>query len=603
MQRWIGLLGAGLAAALPVSAPVMAQVYFHSDREQATTTQMAAALAAARKAHGGALDRHDANLEAGFKAGIAAVVNERLTSRDLVLAQYVQGYDAPLSAVVDARLSALTGEDPAHLALPPAPAAPAGTANPPGVAVVRQAILNLDRARTRLAFTRTIKPAAAQCDDDGLFKTAADSVADGDMGSRCQQVRDAREGLAKRLPCENTDMPGWHTLRIAGPMDLCWKKEAAEPPHPAVDQDPRIVVLQPGPGTALVRTLREAIAKQQEAQRITSVELKTLSEALADAQAARGAGPTQQIRAALCRFDWLVAGLQKAGLPADPATVAAKAPDCAGIAGFSDTDGPAMAAAKAADTQTGETLDKIQSVAKAAGSTDLGGAILASARATAEDIRGEQLGALLTAVSSKTSAEILADAKAAGPNAKRPSTGAILAVALVELATPINTLAQYYGHSLPDTNGVLVALAEARLRENLAQLEAGRLTTLLTLAEQAMAAKAGEAGLLTEAKVALGKAHTAATQALKKRLEDEAAVAYSMSVSRGEIPGEVLDYQRNHVEYRLWTARERAASEATFAMVSPAIDQLQAYGSGGVKPEALAGILNLIGLGAIAGTN
>jgi hypothetical protein len=95
-------------------------------------------------------------------------------------------------------------------------------------------------------------------------------------------------------------------------------------------------------------------------------------------------------------------------------------------------------------------------------------------------------------------------------------------------------------------------------------------------------------------------ADAAQTETLKKRNYNLAALSYSESVSRGRIPADVLQKKLNHVEYGVWAKRVRAASDATFAILSPAVDQLQVYGAGGVKPETIAGILNVIGLGTIA---
>ena len=571
MKRWIWLLGAGLT----VAAPATAQLYMHSPQEETATTQLSAALAAARKGHAEALDRHDANLEAGFKASIDAVVGARLAARDLVLARYVNGDPAPLKATIKTRLNSVGG------AIAPAATTPPAGGPTPSPGAVRRNVLVLDQSRADARLLATAaETGTPKCDDDGLFKEGS-ALSTPLLESACDDVRSARMRLAELVPCENATITEWKLLLLAGPTNLCWHGNQPAPRDPRVEADARIgtVAGLADLGMDDVATLRAAITSQETAQAEVEAVLTQLDRALENARRAPGTGLSADIRSTLCQFDRLVSGLQRIGLPEGTPSSANACDDKAVVKDEQDKDAPIVSADAA--------LARIKAAADTATRFDAGRAILAGARATAEQFRSEHLGGLLTAVAGTNLADLHAAAmKTDGP---MPSKGQILAVALVELATPIETLVRYRDGTLPDTDGVLVALAEAQMRQKLAKIEAGRLTSLLALAEQGMAARATEAELLIEAE-----------KAVAGRKTDRGAAAYAASVSQGRVPGDVIEQQRNHVEYRVWAARERAAADATFAIVSPAIDQLQVYGSGGIKPEMVSGILNLIGLGAIA---
>lgn len=578
MKRWIWLLGAGLAVATPATA----QLYMHSPREETATTQLAAALVDARNGHSEALDRHDANLEAGFKAGADALVAARLAARDLVLARYVNGDAAPLKAEIDVRLSSLGGAIVAPVR------GPAPAVKPPSLNAIRRDILVLGQQRASASFVATAAAAdTPRCDANGVFTSGA-AVSTPVIENACDRVRTARETLALRVPCENVAITEWRLLLIAGPTDLCWKASAPSPNAPRVEADPRIETVAGlgGLGMDAVATLRVAIAEQEAAQAEVRKVGEQLSTALKNARNKPATGLTDDVRNSLCAFDHLVQGLQRIRL---------REPKVASTTVTGTTNKHCTASTI---VNADAVVATIKAIAESATAFDADRAILASARATAEQFRSEQLGGLLTAVAGTSLAELQAAAKK--PGGPAPSRGEILAVALVELASPIETLVGYGKGTLPDTDGVLVALAEAQMRQKLAEIEAGRLASLLALAEQGVMARAAEAGLLLEAQKALA-ACTAAGTALHTC--KGAAVAYAASVSQGRVPGDVVEQQRNHVEYRVWAARERAAADATFAILSPAVDQLQVYGSGGITPEAVSGILNLIGLGAIARSN
>ncbi|KAB7643918.1 hypothetical protein [Polymorphobacter fuscus] len=608
-RHWVLLVGAALVGATPVSA----QLYFHSPSEEVSTKKLADALDAARKAHTEALDRHDANLEAGFKASIDALVDQRLSRRDLYLARYVNGDARELKEAISFRLKSLTQIEPDTA--PPVPTfKPSNVKFPSTVAQVRVAIRSLEQALEMRAWTaRLPNQDAPVCDDNGI--PLLGHKPNSDMEADCKRVRAARTRLAAQIPCDKREVDGWRELRFAGPTNLCLDgNEIVEMKNP------------PTFGFDNIQELNDDIKRQEKVTDEVASVHKELNDLLAKAKVKLQPNLTNEIKGALCRVDWFTEELQTLSVEEAQAAAATAAPAGAPIAPAptlpaAPTTTPAGAPAapaatlpvaptasndaakskcgdKAKDGMVDTALKNIKVAAAVVGKFEPGRAVLAQARADAEKFRGDKLVALLLEVNNKTSKEIaqeVLDAKT-----KQPSTGAILAVAMIEIAEPIKTLAQYYSKTLPDTDGVLVAIAEAKMRQSLAELEAGRLKSLLDLTSRALLPRAEEVALLVDAQAAMRNADSAQTETLKMRNYNLAALSYSESVSRGRIPADVLQQRLNHVEYGVWAKRERAASDATFAILSPAVDQLQVYGAGGVKPETIAGILNVIGLGTIA---
>lgn len=75
---------------------------------------------------------------------------------------------------------------------------------------------------------------------------------------------------------------------------------------------------------------------------------------------------------------------------------------------------------------------------------------------------------------------------------------------------------------------------------------------------------------------------------------------YAESVNRGSVPTAVLTNRMVKGRTLPWLDREKAVIEATYAVLAPAVAQLQAYGKGGITSDTIAQFLQAAGLGGIA---
>jgi len=139
---------------------------------------------------------------------------------------------------------------------------------------------------------------------------------------------------------------------------------------------------------------------------------------------------------------------------------------------------------------------------------------------------------------------------------------------------------------------VLVALADVRMRQATAKIEADRLAELGRLSKLRLVALRQRAIGLAEAKGELAKGDEAAWARALRRYND--------SWNNGAIPATVIENDMSKARYLPWLDRERAVVDAGYAILAPAVVQLQAYGKGGIKPETIAQFLQVIGLGSIA---
>jgi hypothetical protein len=139
----------------------------------------------------------------------------------------------------------------------------------------------------------------------------------------------------------------------------------------------------------------------------------------------------------------------------------------------------------------------------------------------------------------------------------------------------------------------MAALKQQRETERLAIIESQELTLLteVALLSEALAYAYGE-GLISEPKgiVAMtGSPRARATSALNR---------YALSWSEGRVPFQLLEQRKTYInrEYRLRMAERTAANWQS--LIQPAVAQLSAAGSGGIKPEVIAGILGRLGIGS-----
>jgi hypothetical protein len=69
---------------------------------------------------------------------------------------------------------------------------------------------------------------------------------------------------------------------------------------------------------------------------------------------------------------------------------------------------------------------------------------------------------------------------------------------------------------------------------------------------------------------------------------DEALSYYARSQDVGAMPFEVLRFREIQVQRAAALKRARATEADYRALIKPAIDQIAAYGAGGIKPETIA---------------
>ena len=169
-----------------------------------------------------------------------------------------------------------------------------------------------------------------------------------------------------------------------------------------------------------------------------------------------------------------------------------------------------------------------------------------------------------------------------------------IARAALKLAGNISTLQQAQAGTLPDTGGILVALADLRMKQASAAIEADRLQALQKLARLRLLALRQQVIHLADAQAALQAASPVAL--------DRALLRYGDSWNQGAIPASILENDMIKGRYLPWLAREKVVIEAMYAMLQPAMAELQTYGKGGFKAETIAGYLQALGIGAIAVT-
>ena len=564
----IGSIGDVLAMLAVSPAPTDAQsIYLHSPAEQEATATLATSIDAARAAHLASLDRHDADLKTAMQREQAAVIRHFLSRRDAVLAREIAGDTKTLAAVVAARLSSLGSGPSLAPGRPPFGTPVDAQADARFQSDLRQLrLIRLEADRRGGEFRRATSLAqlggapAATCDVERPPAPGENNTGN-PVADPCLDTRRAHYTLVQSVPCASDEISRT-LLAVAARVKTCWTGAAAQP-----------LTLGGEIGEAMdeVAQLGDAVERQQQAVGLVTAELKTLERYLAcEKDNAAGPDATAQITAATKQLDaFLKAVVVDAGQAMAPAKIGDPPPACKTQAG-NTVQSPSFATA----------LATLRTVVDSADQFNATRSIRAAAVEATQEFRANKLGQILQAV--------------ATPTETPQGEAATIVAALVRSAEPIETLAQFRAGTLPDTSGVLVALAEARMRATTAKIEAERLQRLKALADQRVATLASE-GLLARQSLA-------ALRGPAPNL-DRAVVLYATSVERGRIPAEILALGMDNIEFEIWLRRERAAIEAGYAALVPATAELKAYGEGGIRADTIARFLNVAGLAAIAGTN
>ncbi|MGN7159373.1 hypothetical protein [Sphingomonas sp. SAFR-052] len=206
-------------------------------------------------------------------------------------------------------------------------------------------------------------------------------------------------------------------------------------------------------------------------------------------------------------------------------------------------------------------------------------AVLALVRDTALDIQGSSLGDALNGL-------------AAAPTDVSASKAAGRVMAALRIFGALEQYSLASAGKMPDITGVLVALADVRMRQATAKTEADRLAELDRLSKLRLVALRQRAVQLAGARNELAtKTDAGLSNSLRR---------YSESVNRGVIPATVLTNGMTKSRTLPWLDREKAVVEAAYAVLAPAAAQLQAYGKSGITPDTVAQFLQAAGLGGIA---
>lgn len=170
--------------------------------------------------------------------------------------------------------------------------------------------------------------------------------------------------------------------------------------------------------------------------------------------------------------------------------------------------------------------------------------------------------------------------------------------ALVALEA-IDRLTSESGAPLDQPSALLIGLAKVRHDLNVLEVEIDRIRRLIALKEAEVEALRRQIHYLVRAQCALRPIRNCAPA---NQPFAEALSHYVSSFDNGLIPYQVLLSRELQIE-RAAAVRNARATEADYrALLSPAIDQLAAYGAGGIRPEVLGQFLaNLPVTGAILG--
>jgi len=153
-------------------------------------------------------------------------------------------------------------------------------------------------------------------------------------------------------------------------------------------------------------------------------------------------------------------------------------------------------------------------------------------------------------------------------------------------------------------SALLLAITAERQKADMAALEQQRAIETLKILEAQELTLLTEAAFLSETLVyAYGRGllreprGIVAMQGRERNLATSALNRYSLSWSEGRIPYNLLEQRKTYVnrEFRIRMAEKTAANWQ--ALIQPAVAQLSAAGSGGIKPELIAGLLGRLGIG------
>jgi hypothetical protein len=560
----LGRLFAGAAVVAAASivpvAPSGAQVRLYSPSEEQLTTELATQLDAAHAAQTAAFDAHRAYLVEALARDRKLLVERELAERDAFLTMVLSSKTpaSDLSKRIDREWAEIFGSE----------------AGPGSLRNFRNAAKDLANAEIEQRGARRQRAIAIAlfevkggkgryCDERGQgapnFEILGDSKEAATVRAMCEDLASVTQHIAKA-----------YELAGSGSAVLGDANRAAQGALDVAIQEAKEIDTLIEAQTALSATVA---AQAKELDRYYQCELGRTTRA---AEIRADAAAVQQALDILAKGN--SASVFAPGTFAtvwNALTTNRIDPDCT-----KPSPAPANAdgGGVAANGRTISATDILDAVGKL-DHLGAGDALLAAVRDSALEVQGSALNQALSGL-------------AAPPGTAVEGTTARQAQAALRIFGNLDTLYRARAGTLPDTAGVLVALADVRMRQATAKIEADRLAELDRLSKLRLVALRQRAIGLAEGKVEIAKGDDGASGRALRRYND--------SWNNGAIPATVITNDMTKARYLPWLDRERAVVDAGYAVLAPAVVQLQAYGKGGIKPETIAQFLQAIGLGSIA---
>ncbi|MBY0511555.1 MAG: hypothetical protein K2P94_15570 [Rhodospirillaceae bacterium] len=266
--------------------------------------------------------------------------------------------------------------------------------------------------------------------------------------------------------------------------------------------------------------------------------------------------------------------------------------------------------------KAGVTLADVKKVLSAAGDVKVVRPLIADINKVGAHLASGALMRVLTAVVA-TGDTAEDDKKKAGVTEKdeKRAQALIAGAQLIDGFKALQEARDAKDGSLP--SALLIAIAEQEYIADVAQAEAQALKSANDISAQQISIMVKEVKWLstsryylcripetTSDKCDLPDGNFATLLASKSgevsRPAASAFIAFRESWNHGQIPMRVLEYRADDLKRERALAVDSATREGWVKILKPAISEIEKFGAGGIKPETIAEILHLIGIGAIA---
>lgn len=187
---------------------------------------------------------------------------------------------------------------------------------------------------------------------------------------------------------------------------------------------------------------------------------------------------------------------------------------------------------------------------------------------------------------------LVTDADAAAGKAAEP-----IMAALEALGAAYEIRDRSRAKASEQASALLVGLAKIRHDLNLVEIDIATRKTEREIVDQQTEALGRQLYYLAQAQDSLcNPGGVKCTPKADPQAQAEAVSFYLRSMNVGRGPYEILSFRRAQVQRAAALKRARTTEEDYRRLVQPAIDQIAAYGAGGVKPETVANLLSGLAL-------